>query len=307
MKKNKFKNILVTGAAGFIGSHLCDCLLERGHKVIGLVYGEEKNIKHLKNNKNFKKVRCDISDFKKLIKIFKKHKPELIFHTAAFIPKSEKEDYYKIFKTNVIGTINILEAAHLENIGRIIYSSSMSAYGGNVKKLPVTEIHPTNPDNFYGLSKWQAEEISRFYNREHKIKIVILRYSGVFGPRRKDGAFAKFIFNALNNKPLEILGDIKWDVVFVKDVVLANILAMEKIDDLGFETFNIGHGKEIDIKELAKKIIKITNSKSKIKIKNNNNNYRFYYDISKAKKMLNFNPLSLDSGLREYFKEILKT
>lgn len=301
------KVVLVTGATGFIGSHLCDALLEKGYKVVGLAHGDEERIKHLKKNKAFKIVRGDITDFKKIFKIFKKYKFTGIFHTAGVIPLGrEPENPFPFFEVNVKGTLNLLEACRLLNIKKFIYSSSMSVYGEEIKYLPVDEKHPVNPSNFYGLSKWQGEEFSKLYARNYDLNVITLRYVGVYGPRREEGVVATFAKNAISNKPLKILSDTSWDIIHVRDVVKANIRAFEKAAELKKEVINIGSGEEINVKDLAKRIIEISGSKSKLKFNKVLPFFRFYFNINKAKKLLGFKPLSPAKGLTQYIQEIKK-
>lgn len=305
--KSTPKIVLVTGATGFIGSHLCDTLIKRDYKVIGLVFGDEKKIEHFKESKKIKLIRGDITDFNGILKIFKKYKPKGVFHTAAVLPSGEENDNpFPFFEVNVKGTLNLLEACRLANVKKFIYSSSMSVYGEEIKYLPVDEKHPINPFDFYGLSKWQGEELAKFYARKFDLNVIILRYVGVFGPRREKGAVAEFIKNAIKNRTLRILSNTSWDIVYVEDVVKANIRALEKASKLKFEIINIGSGKEIKVRDLARQIIKITGSKSKIKYNKVLPSFRFYSKITKAKKLLDFKPLQLDKGLVRYIEEIKK-
>lgn len=280
MSKAKEKKVLVTGANGFIGFHLCNALNEMGYDVADLG-------------------KADIRDFKEILKILKKHKPYGVFHLAAVLPPVENN---KFFDVNVKGTFNLLEACRLCNVKKFIYSSTMNVYG-DVKYLPVDEKHPTNASNFYGLSKLLGEELIKLYNFDS----VILRYSGVYGPGKEQGAVANFIKNAKLNKPLKILNNISWDIVYIKDVVQANIRAFEKADKIKFEIINIGAGKEINIKDLAEKIIQITGSKSKIRtltFQKSSAPWHFYFNINKAKKLLNFKPQSYDTSLKANIAEI---
>lgn len=298
-KKRKNNKVLVTGAAGFVGSHLCEGLLNRGFDVIGLIYGNDTNIGHLKKNKKFKTVKGDITNFQEVLDILKKYEPDGVFHVAAAVPSNEtKEDSPSLFfEVNVKGTFNLLEACRQTNIEKFIYSSSMSVYNKEAKQLPVSEENSVDPRDFYGLSKWQGEELVRIYTEKYKSNAIILRYAGIYGPRKEEGAVATFIKNALQNKPIDIFSDISWDIVYVEDVVQANILAFEKLEKLGFAVVNIGSGREVHIKELAGKIIGITKSHSKIKINKIRDSFRFYFKINKAQKLLGFKPISLEKGL----------
>ncbi len=307
-KKIKNSKVLVTGAAGFIGSHLCESLLKQGFKVVGLVYGNDSNIRHLKDNKNFKTIKSDITNFQGILEILKKHKPDAIFHVAGVIPlgREYENNPFLFFKVNAEGTLNLLEACRQTNIKKFIYSSSMSVYNKKTKQLPISEEGFINPCDFYGLSKWQGEEFARIYAINYKLNVIILRYAGVYGPRKDGGAVAIFIKKALQNKPINIFSNTSWDIVYVKDVVRANILALKKIKKIGSAVINIGSGQEIHIKDLAKNIIDITNSKSKIKINKSRDSFRFCFEINRAEKLLGFNPTPLEKGLlltAQWFKK----
>lgn len=278
MSNSKKKKVLVTGANGFIGFHLCKSLAQEGYHVVDLG-------------------KTDIRDFKEILRALKKHKPYGVFHLAALLPPGTNSAFFDV---NVKGTFNLLEACRLCNVKKFIYSSSMNVYGKDIKYLPVDEKHPINPYNFYGLTKFLGEELVKLYNFDS----VILRYSGVYGPGKEQGAVANFIRNAKLNKPLKILNNINWDIVYIKDVVQANIRAFEKADKIKFEIINIGAGKEINIRDLAEKIIRITGSKSKIISNKTSPCFRFYFNINKANKLLNFKPQSYDTSLKANIAEI---
>ena len=284
MSKINKKKVLVTGADGFIGSYLYDALDKKGYNVVDLG-------------------KVDIRDFKKILRIFKKEKPYAVFHLAALLPPGENKT---LFDVNVKGTFNLVEACRLQRVKRFIYSSSMNVYG-DAKYLPVDEKHPINPYDFYGLSKWLGEELVKFYTKQYDLTGVVLRYSGVYGLGKDQGAVANFIKNAKLNKPLRILNNINWDIIYVKDVVEANIKAFEKLNKIKFEVINIGTGKEINIKDLAEKIIKITESKSKIIFNKNKKSsvpWHFYFNINKAKRLLKFKPCSYDTALKTNLAKI---
>ena len=284
MSKSKKKKVLITGANGFIGSHLCEALNKKGYDVAHLG-------------------KADIRDFKEILKIFKKQKPYGVFHLAALLPPGENNAFFDV---NVKGTFNLLEACRLCDVKRFIYSSSMSVYG-DAKYLPVDEKHPNNTSDFYGLSKLLGEELVKLYIKQYDLNAIILRYSGVYGPGKKQGAVANFIKNAKLDKPLTITHNISWDIIYIKDVVEANIMAFEKADKLRFEIINIGSGKEINIKDLAEKIIQITGSKSKIRILASHGSLaprHFYFNINKAKRLLKFKPQSYDTSLKANIAKI---
>ncbi len=303
---SKEKTVLVTGAAGFVGSNLSELLLKNKYKVIGLFFGNKQKAERLLSDKNFKIVECDIRNFDDVFKVLKEYGPEGIFHTAALLPKDKDEDPFDFLKINTLGTLNLLEACRLLNIKKFIYSSSTTVYGRSQKCFQADEKYPVNPSNFYELTKLEGENFCKFYYQKYGIKTIILRYAGVFGRVRENGAVAVFIKNALLNKPLNIFKNISWNIIFVNDVAKANILAFEKLHKLNFEIINISIPKEINIKDLAQKIIKISGSKSKIKISKSSNNFCLSCNANKAKKMLKFKPLSIDEAIVKYIEEIKK-
>jgi len=306
-KKAGRERVLVTGSAGFIGSHLCQALVENGFETFGLYHQNKKKVKYLEKRKNFRLIKGEINDFKNILQIFEKVRPQGVFHAAALHSPVLIDNPFPFFRANVQGTLNLLEACRLQKIKRFIYSSSMSVYGKNIKSLPVTEKHLVNPHDFYSLTKYLGEELCKFYSKKYNLNIIMLRYVGVYGPRREWGAVANFVNNAVNNKILRILNNINWDIIYVKDVAKANINAFKKAEELKFQIINIGSGKQINIKELGRRIIKISKSRSELRFSKklpSTPTSCFYYDIAKAKKLLNFKPTLLERGLKEYIEEI---
>jgi len=312
MKKIKYtkEKVLVTGATGFVGSHLCEALINDGYQVIALVHNK-KEISYLKNHDKLKIIKGDIRNFIEIFKIFEKNKPSGIFHMAAVQPSKQNNDPTSFFESNVRGTFNLLESCRLLNIKNIIYSSSMSVYGSIYKRktgnLPIDENYPTDPFDFYSLTKLKGEEFCQFYAKQFNLNIIILRYSGIFGVGKNRGAVANFVKNAIAGNSIKVLSNINWDIIYVKDVIKSNIAAFKKIAQMQFEIINIGSGKEINIKELAENILEISGSKSKIELEKNpflSKPFHFYYNIAKAKKLLKFNPMPIKQGLQQYIKEI---
>ncbi|MFH1968250.1 MAG: NAD-dependent epimerase/dehydratase family protein [bacterium] len=303
--KQKGKKVLITGADGFVGSHLCRHLLQKGYSVIGLAFRDKQKLGHLRKNKNFQIVEGDIRNFDKVFKILKEHKPEGIFHTAAILPSEKENDNpFNFFEVNAIGTLNLLEACRILNIKKFIYSSSTTVYGRSKKCLRADERHPVNPSDFYELTKLEGENFCKLYSKKYGIKTIILRYSGVFGLGKNQGAVATFVKNALSGKPLNIFNNTSWDIIYIEDAVKANILALEKLGKLNFEVINIASGREINIKDLAQKIIKISGSNSKIKINKFLSSFCLSANSNKAQRILKFKPTPLDKALDKYIKEI---
>jgi UDP-glucose 4-epimerase len=297
-------NILVTGGAGFIGSHISDSFIKNNHNITvidNLVNGNEKNI-----NPKAKFFQTNILD--NLDNIFKKEKFDVIIHNAALIDvvesKSKPELYERI---NVEGTINLLENCRKFNVKKFIYASSSAIYG-NPEYLPCNEKHPKNPVNPYGKTKLEAENKIIDFSNKHDINYIILRYSNIYGPRQnllKGGVIIKFLNRMINNKGMIIFGDGNQtrDFLFVEDAALANVLALETKNKI----FNIGSGKPISINELCTKMYKLFNNKVKInRSKPIEEIKKTYLDISLAKKELNWQPkIELKEGIKKTYQNLI--
>lgn len=299
--------ILITGGAGFIGSHIVEYF--KDDEVIvydNLRTGFKKNIKNL----NAKFVKASVTDFKTLNKWMRG--VNYVFHLAALI--SVPESLLKPVETeqiNTQGTLNVLESARINSVKKVIYSSSAAVYGNN-PVLPKREDMLPEPKSPYAISKLSGEYYCRIYSEQFGLPTAVLRYFNVFGPRQDpDSQYAAaipiFIKCALRNEDIIIFGDGEQtrDFIYVKDVVKANILAMEKGDNV----YNVASGKKITINELAEKIVKLTNSKSRIvhtderpgDIKHSR------ADISRIKSIGFESDFDFDEALRitiEYFRQI---
>jgi UDP-glucose 4-epimerase len=255
---------VITGGAGFIGSHIAEYLSGKGHEVIildSLRTGFEKNLDGL----NVKFIKGDIRD-KDLVDELVQGASG-IFHLAALVSVPESLlNINECIEINTLGTINILEAAKKNDSCKVVLSSSAANYGDN-PILPKIETMSPQPMTPYAVTKLDGEFYLKMYQDQWKVPTASLRYFNVFGPRQNPkSAYAAavpiFINKALQNQPISIYGDGSQtrDFIYVKDVVKANILASK----MGGETYNVALGYSTSILELAKKIIEITNSKSQI-------------------------------------------
>lgn len=294
--------ILVTGGAGFIGSHVCDSLLKKGYIVICLdnfndFYSPErkrKNIKHNLKSKNFFLEIADITDVKKLKSLFVKYKPDKIIHLAARAgvrPSLENPFIYE--ETNIKGTLNLLELSRLFKIKKFIFGSSSSVYGKN-NKIPFSEDDKTDtPISPYAATKKSGELLCYTYSHLYSINIVCLRFFTVYGPRgRPDMAPFLFTKKIIEGEQITLFGDgnSQRDYTYISDIVDGILSALDR--DMKFEIFNLGNSKRVKLKELVSTIEKYTNKKAKIITKEmpKGDVQVTYADISKAKKYLGYSP-----------------
>ncbi len=245
--------ILVTGGAGFIGSHIVDALIDRGHRVTvldNLSSGQEANL-----NRRAKFIKGDITNQKKLESVFKRVEPEAIFHLAAQINvRASVENPILDAECNIIGSLRLIDMAAKAGVKKFIFSSTGGAMFGDDANYPATEKEPMTPLSPYGLAKAGVEEYLRFYHRVHGLPSVILRYSNVYGPRQNPhgeaGVIAVFTSAMLEGRNPTINGDGEQtrDYVYVGDVVKANLAALDA--ELTEGTFHIGTGKETTVNEV---------------------------------------------------------
>lgn len=254
--------VVVTGGAGFIGSHVVDTLLARGHFPIVIDDFSSGSRKNLPSEVPVFAV--DIRDREKLSSIFAETRPEGLVHLAAqmSVSRSMREPAFDA-EVNVIGLLNVFDiAAHYE-IQRIVFASSGGALYGDVND-PVAEEAPKRPISAYGISKWVGEQYLEFYARERGIKGVALRFSNVYGPRQNPhgeaGVIAIFCQRMLSGETTTIHGDghdIR-DYVYGPDVALANVLALEKPLKNSFTAINISTGTGTDVNEISAQILQHT-------------------------------------------------
>lgn len=297
-------NILVTGGAGFIGSHLVDALVKKGHIVTivdNLSTGTDRFIP-----KGVSFVKEDIRKKDAMKSLFEKEHFDVVYHEAAqtLVPNSIQNPYFDSDE-NIMGLLSILEAARNTKVKKIIFSSSAAVYGDNLH-LPLKETEHLEPNSFYGLTKRMSEKYLSLYYTYYGIHYTILRYSNVYGPRQGVGGeggviyiFAKLL---AEGKPITIFGDGKQtrDFISVHDVVSANVAALTKGNE---KICNVSTASEITLNDLAFKMLHLMGY----------NNYMIHYgklrdgDICRsslsnenAKKYLGWKPsFSLDEGLEE--------
>jgi len=300
--------ILVAGGAGFIGSHLCEALVNKNYSVIcvdNLGTGKLENLKNIIKNKNFKFIKHDIRQPLKL-----NEKLDFIFHLASYASPPYYQKYsIDTLMTNSLGTFNILELAK-KNKARFLITSTSEVYG-DPKIHPQKEtywgnVNPVGVRSCYDEAKRFAESLTMEYMRKFKLDIRIVRIFNTYGPRlqKDDGrVISNFIYQALNNLPLTIYGDGSQtrSFCYVSDMV-EGLLKMMFTEKAKNEIINLGNPGEFTIKEAAFLIKELTGSKSKIVYKKlpEDDPTRRRPDITKAKKILNWQPkINLKQGLIE--------
>ena len=262
--------LLITGGAGFIGSHLCDRYVKEGHEVFCLdnfLSGNLTNIRHLLDYRNFKLIKGDVRDAELLEKIIRD--VEVIFHLAAqiHVDRSYIEPQLT-YDINVKGTQNVLEVARLHNTKRIICASSSEVYG-SAQQVPINENHPLNAPHPYGASKIAVDRMCYSYIQTYGLDISIMRLFNVFGPRQRDvgygGVISIFTRRVLSNMPPIIFGDglQTRDYTYIDDAVRAYDLVFKHDKPIN-EPINFGTGKEVSILELAKMIIRLAGKEGEI-------------------------------------------
>ena len=309
------KRILVTGGAGFLGSHLCERLVQEGNEVICLdnyYTGSKNNISHLRSSENFELLRHDIC-FPLYVEV-----DEIYNLACPASPIHYQYDPVQTTKTSVHGSINMLGLAKRQNAK--IFQASTSEVYGDPEIHPQNEsywgrVNPIGPRSCYDEGKRCAETLFFDYYRQHKLKIKIARIFNTYGPRMhpNDGrVVSNFIIQALKNKDITIYGDGKQtrSFCFVDDLIGAMLLIMNTDDDFT-GPMNIGNPDEFTIQEIAEKIVKLTNSSSQIVFKSlpEDDPKQRKPDISIAKEKISWEPkIDLTKGLKQtinYFEKIL--
>lgn len=304
--------ILVTGAAGFIGFHLSQKLLQNHHTVIAIdnlnhAYNPQfknERLKILKKNRRFNFYESDILHPRSLIRIFNRHKITTIYHLAARTGVRTSIKYPKLYsKTNVEGTKNIYQLASRFGVKQFLFASSSSVYGDS--PVPFTETvklpRPTSP---YAASKQEAERLLFKLHRQFKLPTTVFRFFSVYGPHgRPDMAPYLFSEAILTNKPLTVYGDGKHarDYTFIADIVAALIKAREH--DYPFQIINLGNHTPVTVAALITIIESLTGKKATVRYAQRRPEEikTTWANISRAKKLLNWQPqTSLAQGMQQF-------
>jgi len=302
------ETVLVTGCAGFIGSHLVDLLLEKGLSVTGIDNfrtGKRSNIARALTSPRFRFLEMDVCDPRLLKQVTENF--HTIFHLAAVSSvKLSCEDPLLVHRNNVDGTLNVLELSRARDVKRVILSSSAAVYG-NPSKLPLDEKSPLNPQSPYAASKIAAEGYLRAFGNSYGIEPVILRYFNVYGPRQTcseySGVLSIFINQALTNQSITIEGDGKQtrNFIFVDDVARATHLASDASQAKG-ETINVSGSESISVLQVAQLVVSAVESTASniVHIPPRKGDLRDSIStMAKARRILGFAPqVSLSEGLK---------
>lgn len=303
---------LVTGCAGFIGSHLCESLLLKGWRVTGIdsfldnyqTGLKRENLRHLLGQRGFEFISDDLLrvPLERLIK-----GADYVFHQAGMpgVRDSWGKRFDAYVSNNILATQWLLEAAKGQSLKKFVFASTSSVYG-NTGLLPTTEDHIPRPYSPYGVTKLAAEHLCLLYHQNYGVPTVALRYFTVYGPRqRPDMAISRFIGCMLDEKPITVYGDGKQkrDFSYVGDIIRANILAAEA--DVAGDVFNVGSGKPVALMEVIGILEELSGRKAWLEfLPSQRGDVRdTWADIKKISTILGFVP---STGLRTGLKEQLE-
>jgi len=305
--------ILITGVAGFIGSNLAETLINDGHTIEGIdnfdpFYDEKiknRNISSFQKSSGFKLHRINLLEKQKLSQVLLETNFDLVIHLAAKAgvrPSIADPEAY--FKTNLEGTLNLLEAMKAANLKKLVFASSSSVYGNN-EKVPFSENDNVDfPISPYAASKKAGELLCHTYHHLFNFDIFCLRFFTVYGQRqRPDLAIHKFTKSLLNNEEIPFYGDgsSRRDYTHINDIVQGIKLSVQKLK--GFEIINLGESQTTSLSELLAYLEKFTGKKARLKQLpfQPGDVQQTFADISKAKKLLGYNPsVSMEQGLQSF-------
>lgn len=297
----KEKNVLITGGAGFVGSHLAEALLERGANITILdnfAITLDNNIAHLRE-------RVRLIDHDVTGGGLKFQRYDCIYHLAALAAPNQCEKYpTDAFRVNVQGTFNIFKSAVASGVGKVVFPSSALIYGTNPKYIPIDEKHPISAtENVYCITKKLGEDLCRSFEEEHSLPITVLRLFNTFGPRQTpDYLIPTIIRQAMDNGVVELWSDKPTrDFNFVHNTISALIAVGES--DLGGDIYNVGSGEEISIREIAETISSEFDAKLNFLNKEVIGSIHLRCDNSRMKEVFGWRPsVSFREGLARTIK-----
>jgi UDP-glucose 4-epimerase len=311
VSRSVLNKVLVSGGAGFIGSHIVGLLTEAGYEVgilDDLSTGERSNLAGIPHARFH---QGDIRDSGFVERTLKENEYDAVLHQAALVSVARSvDDPLRTSAVNVDGTLNLLLAARKSKVERFVYASSSSVYG-ETQTLPKVETMSTQPISPYAASKLAAENYCRVFARVYGLRTVSLRYFNVYGPKQKPGPYSAvipaFIKRVMGDEPPIIFGDGQQtrDFTFVQDAARANLLCLEKDVKPG-EVFNIATGRQVTINETATMVEKLM-GKPVLGLRHaparEGDVRRSYADIGKARAALGYTPrFSFEMGLAETIK-----
>lgn len=303
---------MITGGAGFIGSHIAEKLAKEGNEIIIVdnldpyysVELKKKNLDIVLKSGDVTFINEDITNLTRMKQIIDST-VDYVYHEAAQAGvRISVEDPFKPNEINVLGTLNVLKASLETNVKKVINASSSSVYG-KVKYLPFNEQHPTEPVSPYGVSKLAAEHYCRVFYEIYGLPTTSLRYFTVYGPRmRPDLAISIFTKKMLANEPITVFGDGEQtrDFTYIEDVVKANKLLLNNERTDG-KVLNIGGGNRISVNNLIENLRQITDSKSEVKrvSKQKGDAENTLADINLGRELIGYEPLfDINRGLKKF-------
>jgi UDP-glucuronate 4-epimerase len=307
--------LLITGAAGFIGYHLCKSMLNEDYEILGIDNLNDYYDKKLKNrrleilnkHKNFRFEKIDISERQKLTDAFIKFRPNKVVNLAAQAGvRYSLENPYVYIDSNISGFLNLIELSRQYDVEGFIYASSSSVYGAN-KKTPFSiDDRTDNPVSLYAATKKSNELIANSYFHLYGLKNTGLRFFTVYGPwGRPDMAYYIFTKKILSDKTIDVYnnGDMERDFTYIDDIIEGTKAAIEK--NYSFEIFNLGNNKSVNLLDFIKTIENKLNKKAIINFQpmQSGDVKETYADISESEEKLGFKPkISIDQGISKFIK-----
>lgn len=317
MKLNDVNTILITGGAGFIGSSLADFLLQNKKVIIVDNFSDfynpqikEKNIAHNLQNSNYELYKIDIENKIELKKVFEKNKIDCIVHLAARAgvrPSLKEPELY--IKTNILGTLNILELMKEFDVKKMVFASSSSVYGNCRETIFSENLKVTEPISPYAATKSSCEQFCYTFSKLYNMQILCLRFFTVYGPRqRPDLAINKFVNLINNNLPIPVFGDgttIR-DYTYVDDIIDGIVKAID-YDKTQYEIINIGGGSPINLLKMINTIEKALNKNAIMQFEpmQKGDVDKTAADISKAQELLGYSPkVNFEEGIKRFVDSI---